>query len=236
MVAPPLPYYYHGNVFRCGTRAWEYPWVLEILSRKEPGQTVLDVGCGSSEFLLQYVERGFQPIGIDHVRSAAHPESELRPEFVREWSNIVRFLDSGADAIPLDSGSVDIVVCLSVMEHIVRRDRPNCHRQMLLEIKRVLRRRGLFICTYDTFVNRRVVFAGVDGWGPEGWYYKDDIEFLEMDLWDPSMPVIDREVINMNEDTFFVPPDLYLSMGYGMGFEEFGRYHRLTSIGFVLVK
>jgi SAM-dependent methyltransferase len=235
-VALPLPYYYCGDVFRCGTRAWEYPWTLEVLARQKPGQTVLDVGCGSSDFLFQYVEQGFQAIGLDHIRSAAHPQSELYPEFVDEWSRVVRFVDGGAEAIPLDGGSVDIVVCLSVMEHVVRREEPEYHRKVLAEMKRVLRKGGLLICTYDTFINPKVVFAGVDGWGAEGWYYRDDIAFLDMQLWDPGTPVLDRDAINSHEDTFFIPPDIYFSMKYGTGFGEYGVYHRLTSTGFVLVK
>jgi SAM-dependent methyltransferase len=235
-IAPPLPYYYCGDVFRCGTRAWEYPWTLDVLARQKPRQSVLDVGCGSSEFLFQYVERGFEVIGLDHIRSAAHPQSELRPEFVAEWSHTVRFVDGGAEAIPLDSGSVDVVVCLSVMEHIVRREEPGYHRKILAEMKRVLRKGGFLIGTYDTFINPKVVFAGVGGWGDKGWYYPDDIAFLDMALWDPSTPILDRDAINCHEDTFFIPPDIYFSMKYGTGFEDYGAYHRLTSIGFVLVK
>lgn len=235
-IAPALPFYYSGHVFRCGTRAWEYPWTLDVLERQKPGLTVLDVGCGSSEFLFQYVERGFHVMGLDHVRSAAHPQSELRREFVDEWSDTIRFVDGGAEAMPLDSGSVDVVVCLSVMEHAVRRDDPGYHHKILAEMKRVLRKGGILISTYDTFMNPSVVFAGVDGWGNGGWHHLDDIAYLDMELLDPRMPALDREVVNRHEDTFFIPPDIYFAMKYGTGFEEYGSYHRLTSVGFVLVK
>jgi hypothetical protein len=57
-----------------------------------------------------------------------------------------------------------------------------------------------------------------------------------MALWDPGTPILDRDAINGHEDTFFIPPDIYFSMKYGTGFEDYGAYHRLTSIGFVLVK
>src|SRR2546422_7381868 len=158
------------------------------------------------------------------------PRSTLFP-YTTLFRSVVMFVDGGAEAIPLDSGSIDIVVCLSVMEHVVRRTEPKHHRSVLTEMKRVLRTGGLLICTYDTFINPKVVFAGIDEWGPDGWYYRDDIDFLDMKLWDPAMPVVDRQTIDSNEDAFFVPPDFYLSMGYGTGFEEYGGYHRLTSTG-----
>jgi len=45
-----------------------------------------------------------------------------------------------------------------------------------------------------------------------------------------------REEILMDEDAFFVPLETYFRDEYDTGFECFGPYHRLTSIGFVLVK
>lgn len=67
-------------------------------------------------------------------------------------------------------------------------------------------------------------------------YYLDDIDYLQMRLRDADARRITREDVLMDDDAFFVPPDLYFRGGYGTGFECFGPYHRLTSIGFVLVK
>jgi hypothetical protein len=44
-----------------------------------------------------------------------------------------------------------------------------------------------------------------------------------------------REEISIDEDAFFVPPQVYLEMGYGRGFNQ-KKYHRLTSIGYILQK
>ena len=57
-----------------------------------------------------------------------------------------------------------------------------------------------------------------------------------MRLYDTSQPVRTRAEIDCDEDAFFIQPDMYLNLGYGTGFELFGDYHRMTSIGYVLVK
>ena len=40
----------------------------------------------------------------------------------------------------------------------------------------------------------------------------------------------------LDEDTFYVPPDVYFAYGFGSGFDELGKYHRMTSVGFCLKK
>lgn len=57
-----------------------------------------------------------------------------------------------------------------------------------------------------------------------------------MRLKDPCARRVTREEFMADEDAFFVPPDLYFQYKYGTGFELFGSYHRLTSVGFALIK
>lgn len=92
------------------------------------------------------------------------------------------------------------------------------------------------ICTYDTILNAEVVYGGTPEWGTRGWHYLDDnIDYLQMPFKNPATRRISREEIMLDEDASFVPPDLYFLQGYGSGFERFSSYHRLTSVGFVLV-
>ena len=233
---PQLPYYYNGHPFFSGTRSWEYPWVMDILSSRKPPQTIMDIGCGASEFLFQYVDLGYNVIGVDRVKSPEYPDSEMTPEFVRKWGHLVRFIDGDAASISIENESVDIVVCLSVMEHAVSRQDPTYHYKLLDEFKRVLRPGGILIVTCDTFTNPGVAFGGLPGWGPEGWSYEKDIQYLGLPPLDPDKPIRDREYIDRDEDAFFIPPYMYFDMGYGTGFELFGEYHRMTSIGYALVK
>jgi SAM-dependent methyltransferase len=234
--SPQLPYYYCGHPYFSGTRSWEYPWVMDILASRKPPQTIMDIGCGNSEFLFQYLELGYEVTGVDRIKGPEYPDSELTPDFVEKWEHLIQFINGDATAIPSAAGSADIVICLSVMEHAVSRTDAQYHLKLLDEFKRVLRPGGLLIVTCDTFTNPRVAYGGLPGWGPEGWSYERDIEHLGMTPLDAGMPVRDREYIDRDEDTYFIPPSMYFDMGYGTGFELFGEYHRMTSIGYALVK
>ncbi len=230
-----LPFYYSGHMFQSGTRSWEYPWVLNQL-RGKPFGKVLDVGCGSSEFIFQYLELGHTVLGLDRVRSPEFPESELTAEFVSRWKGTVEFIDAFGNDIPLPDESIDYIVCLSVLEHIVSRSGPARHRAVLSELRRVLKPGGLLIMTCDTFTNPKVAYGGLPGWNEQGWDYADDINYLRLRPLDPNARIASRAEIDADEDTFFIPIDMYFAQGYGTGFEHFGDYHRMTSIGYVLVK
>jgi hypothetical protein len=80
--------------------------------------------------------------------------------------------------------------------------------------------------TVDYFVNSELT---------PGYDYLDDIAYLEMPLFDRSSHRWTREEISLDEDAYFVPPQMYLEMGYGRGFNK-KVYHRLTSIGYILRK
>lgn len=228
------------SAFRMGTRGWEYPWALEQLSSLTPGAEVLDCGCGASRFPEELWRRGYKPSGLDFFigPKSDRPGYGISNSHIKALRGRVTFLDGGMQDIPAPDRTFDAVTCISVMEHVVieHRHNPSVHLRCLDEMKRVLKPGGLLICTYDTILNVEVVYGGTQEWGPQGWYYLDDIDYLQMRLRDADARRITREDVLMDDDAFFVPPDLYFRGGYGTGFECFGPYHRLTSIGFVLVK
>lgn len=231
------------EVFRMGTRGWEYPWVTEILQASlTSGAKILDCGCGVNGFPLQLHKMGYNSSGLDYFvgKEFKRPGYGLPDSYIRKNSRQVAFLNGGMENIPAESETLDAVTCVSVMEHVVieHKEDPWFHIRCLDEMARVLKPGGLMICTYDTILDASVVYGGKYGWGKEGWYYKNDIEHLlthgmEMQKGD-TIPL--RQDILKDEDAFFIPPDFYFAYGYGSGFEDFGRYHRLTSVGFVLRK
>lgn len=228
------------NVYRYGTRGWEYPWVFEQLKDIADGSHILDGGCGTTDYLAQLHSRGVQVTGLDFFVDEDDENAGygLRPSYMEKMADKAMFLNGSLDNIPAPDNSFDVVTCISVMEHIViyHRDDPQFHNRCLNEMKRVLKPGGTLICTYDTVLNHKVMFGDRDVWGNNGWYYLDDIDYLDMELKDPSATRYTYDAILADEDTFFIPPDLYLEMGYGSGFDLYKDYHRLTSIGFVLVK
>jgi SAM-dependent methyltransferase len=228
------------NVFRRGTRGWEYPWVLEQLVDVPKGAKTLDCGCGVSDFSLELYRRNYRPTGLDFFvgDSPERPGYGLPNSYINNLKGKVEFINGGMNDIPADDNSFDVVTCISVMEHIVieHKNDPTYHRRCLDEMKRVLKPGGILICTYDTILNAQVVYGGTPEWGEQGWYYQDDIDYLGMEMKDPRAKRITREEILLDEDAFFIPPDLYLEHKYGSGFALFGPYHRLTSVGFALIK
>ena len=90
------------------------------------GKRVLDIACGEGYGSALLAETATTVIGVDmDEKSIAH----ARCTYVR--SN-VRFLRGDAVAIPLGDASINVVVSFETIEHLTD------HRQMMLEIKRVL--------------------------------------------------------------------------------------------------
>jgi len=229
--------------FRMGTRAWEYPWVLEILRQNiKSNSKVLDCGCGINGFPLILNKQGYKAMGLDYFvnNDSKNVGYGLPSKYVKKYSDKIEFINGGMESIPLGNNTIDAVTCISVMEHVVieHKENPDFHLQCLREMYRVLKKNGILICTYDTILNKNVLFANKFGWGNEGWYYKEDIEYLIKLGMEPivNSNIPTREEILKDEDAFFVPPDFYFAYGYGEGFEDYGKYHRLTSVGFALRK
>lgn len=235
----PLP----TEVFRMGTRGWEYPWVAENLQIALPsGAKVLDCGCGVNGFPLEIKKMGFAAYGLDYFvgKNPQRVGYGIPDSYIKKHAKQMNFLNGGMEKIASEAGSFDAVTCISVMEHVVieHKENPSFHIKCLDEMARVLRPGGLMICTYDTILDANVVYGGKYDWGKEGWYYKDDIEYLiahGMEMQSPGI-IPSRDDILCDQETFFVPPDFYFAFGYGSGFEDFGKFHRLTSVGFVLKK
>ena len=230
-----------SGIFRHGTRGWEYPWTIEMLTYAPKGALILDCGCGQSQLLNELSIRGFRMVGLDCFitdREFKQGKDGVTTSFRNKMKSKVQFLNGGMSEIPAEDNSFDVVTCISVMEHVVistRKDK-GYHFKCLEEMRRVLKPGGLLICTYDTILNKKAVYGGTLEWGEEGWYYADDIEYLQMQFVKPEQRVVSRQEILEDEDAFFIPPDIYFQLGFGQGLALSDTFHRLTSVGFALVK
>ncbi|MCF8029690.1 MAG: methyltransferase domain-containing protein [Desulfohalobiaceae bacterium] len=106
----------------------------------QPGQAVLDLGCGQGRHLHALYDRpGLRVYGLDRdpdvLQKAA---SGCRTYFpaASEGARCWLVLSGDSLRLPFAPGSLDVVICSEVLEHI--RD----YRAALLEIRRVLRPGG----------------------------------------------------------------------------------------------
>jgi SAM-dependent methyltransferase len=122
------------------SRLWEYPWVWQQLQPLSgQGLRLLDVGSEESPFPWLLASKGFRVT-----------VSDLTPVWWRRWSYAkrqtkapvtCRLLDAQAMDVP--TGSIDIYLSVSVIEHVQDKSRA------LAECARVLRPGGLLVWTFD---------------------------------------------------------------------------------------
>jgi SAM-dependent methyltransferase len=107
------------------------------------GSPAVDVGCGDGRHTFELADRfGFAVVGVDPVpRHIELAGATLRPG--------VRFQLGTAEALPLESGTVDLVWCRDVLAHVADLDRAYA------EFRRVLRPGGR-VLVYQMFGTERL--------------------------------------------------------------------------------
>src|SRR5262245_30105777 len=111
----------------------------EVLKQQQPGARILDVGCGTGEYVRRANELGFAASGLE-------PADAMREAAIKK--NPGASIVSGiATELPYPDESFDLVICIEVLRYLDLSD----VRQALHELRRVLRPGGtLFL----TMVNR----------------------------------------------------------------------------------
>ena len=113
--------------------AWQRRRAL-LLGEARPGERVLDLGCGAGRFVAALRDAGTDPVGVELAEAALTraranaPGADLR-------------LVEPDGSLPLDHGSVDLVWCSEVLEHVADTE------HLLLEVRRVLRPGGRLLVT-----------------------------------------------------------------------------------------
>ncbi len=105
------------------------------------GKTVLDLGCGGGFMSEELARRGATVIGVDPAAAAL----QAAREHAQQSKQSIDYRHGAGESLPLEAASVDLVVCVDVLEHVT--DLP----RTLDEIRRVLRPGGSFC--FDT-INR----------------------------------------------------------------------------------
>ena len=117
------------------------------------GKNVLDLGCGGGFMSEALALRGANVIGIDPAEKAI----AIAQRHATHQNLSIRYLVGTGEKLPVADASLDYVVCVDALEHVVDLD------QVIGEVRRVLRPEGMFL--FDT-INRTwlaalvVVFFG----------------------------------------------------------------------------
>ena len=108
----------------------EQPVLWSIFDQVTPG-TTLDAACGTGRHTRRLVELGHGVVGVDG-------SPEMLDVAKRSVPNAV-FLEGDLCALPLESASVDLVVCALALEHVADLSRA------ISEMSRVLRSGGRMV-------------------------------------------------------------------------------------------
>jgi SAM-dependent methyltransferase len=136
------------------SRPW-YRFAIDLLGRRLPGLTdggrVLDVGCGTGEFLVLLRELEFEAEGVEGNREQAKQ--------VRSLGFPVQTTDL-EDGLPYPERVFSLVTCLELIEHIALAE------PLLEDIYRVLQPGGHLLLTTPnfSFLNNRLHY--LRGKGP----------------------------------------------------------------------
>jgi SAM-dependent methyltransferase len=112
---------------------------LELIGQACPRGRVLDLCCGSGDYLLPTSCRVEQIIGVDFS-----PEliAAARRRAARRRRRNSRFCIANARALPLDAGSIALIFCFASLYHIPRAD------QVVRECYRVLEPDGVALLEF----------------------------------------------------------------------------------------
>jgi ubiquinone/menaquinone biosynthesis C-methylase UbiE len=129
-----------------------------LLNRVSPGDTVLDMGCGTGRFTVPMAELGAEVTGFDLSPSML---AQLHAT-ARDRGQEVETCEGDMAHLPFDDGTFDVVTSMLALMHIPIEDR----QRVFLEAARVLKPGGRFLLGVKNELFERMSkvdrFASVD--------------------------------------------------------------------------
>lgn len=112
------------------------------LAQIKAGMTVIDIGCGRGEIILNCALSGARAWGLDYSYSAVELSKEILQGVTEEnIRNIIGIQQANAISLPFQSNSSDVIFMLDVVEHLL----PDELSIALDEIWRILKPGGRLI-------------------------------------------------------------------------------------------
>ncbi|MGB2695537.1 MAG: class I SAM-dependent methyltransferase [Dehalococcoidia bacterium] len=120
----------------------------------QPGDRLLDVGCGQGRHLLEMSRLPGLQIGVDWERGDLHKAAYWYHTMHRngEVNGRVYFMQGDAPRLPFKDAAFDRVLCTEVMEHV------SDDREVLEELIRVLRPGGVIAISVPDESSERILW------------------------------------------------------------------------------
>lgn len=107
---------------------------LVQLGRLEPGQSVLDMGCGTGSLAIT-AKRRVGPLGTVHgIDASSEMIARARKKASKAGLDVV-FTDDVVEALPFADGRFDAVLSTLMLHHLPREGRQKCAREMRRLVK-----------------------------------------------------------------------------------------------------
>jgi SAM-dependent methyltransferase len=134
------------------TRYWEYPWAYSELRGLGPAQRIVEIGGGLSGLQFVLAKEGHEVTNVDPAADSADEwafSSTDHSYLGKVFGAPVRLAPTTIDKAGLADGQMDVVLCLSVLEHL-----DGAAVSVLARgIRRVLRPNGTLVMTADLFLD-----------------------------------------------------------------------------------
>jgi len=105
------------------------------------GDMLLDVGCGTGQYIVPLAKRKKKCFGIDPLKSSIKRSQDYAN--TENVTNVPLFLGNG-EYLPFKDKSFNVVLCLSTLQHVADQ------KKTLDEIYRILKNKGLLIIQIPT--------------------------------------------------------------------------------------
>jgi len=173
-----------------GTRGWEYPWCVLHSGVRAGGLSVLDAGCGGSDFPYYLASLGNRVCGVDSQGTPGNnAQFGINRDLREKWGVDVEQRVEDIRQMSWEDGRFDRVFCISVLEHL---ESAAAVSLAIRELARVLAPGGLLIVTTDSFLKGEIL---------PGWDYRKDIVDSGLQLLDPRARFVGKEEIARDPDT-----------------------------------
>jgi ADP-heptose:LPS heptosyltransferase/SAM-dependent methyltransferase len=134
----------HSGSYVHASKNWEYLYVLNAIKEIDSEKRIIDVGAGRGALQVYLSGTSWDVSSVDLSFSEhLHDGHECRHTFLKTYGGKIHFRFGSIFNLPFPDNHFDVVVSVSVIEHLKNKE------FALYELLRVLKPGGLLVLTYD---------------------------------------------------------------------------------------